>query len=453
MVSVAPNQVLRHRNAPLIACAVGAVLLITFLASGRPYIAVGVIALIIAIVLPRLTFTVAIFWVILCRPGYEAFQFSINGIHLTEVDFLPLIAAVAALSLRTTTSKDTPLSLGTWIVLLAWPAWYVVRFALPQLGSVQFGSPFVDARNATMYVALLPLAIFILRRGWQAGLRLICYGGYIACGIAVVAWVLLVSGVLAPTTTTFVYFLSINDVRPGGEILVVVLAVLLAFGKAPLAFGSRALSIVLVVCELLVSQTLSMFIAIVLGIGFAALSQWHSLSFGKRFIAVAMTACFAVVAVGGIAADSRFDLASRISQDSAQYRANEFGQVVGVLSNDLMVTAIGTGPGSVLPVVDLYNGLTDVKRDTHDSFANIAFKSGVIGLILYLMPIALAVIRLLRTRRPVGRTLSAAFVAVCVLSVTVPFIWTASGLTALMLLCIVAFTYAKRFESQRELER
>ena len=416
------------------------VLVIVYFGVVFPAVAVAVIGLMVAVLAPMPTFVASTLWIIICRPGAELMQATVGSIHLTEVDVLPVVSTVAAISLSRATGKRS-VRLSEWLALLAWPLWFAVRFAMPPLGATDFGSPVVDARNATMYVVIVPIAIFVARRGWRAGLSLLCYGGYIACGIAIVAWATLATGLSSPMMTAVVNSLALNDVRPGGEILVVMLAVLLALGKAPLIGGSRVVSLAIVAAELLASQTLSMFIAIVVGITLAAAVQWSTLRLGQRLIVAVLALLFLGLAVGGVAAGSRFDLLSRIDQASAQNRVNEFGLVTGVLFHDPLVASIGTGPGSLLHVDDLYSGLVDVKRDTHDSFANIAFKSGLLGLLLYLVPILMVFGRLVRTRRPYGRPLAATIAAVCALSVTVPFIWTASGFTALALLLVVGLAY------------
>lgn len=394
------------------------------------------VALIGVLIAPEATFAAAILWIILCRTSVEVFPFEIGGFHLTEVDLLPALAMLAAV--RSPSSAErfrlAPIS---WFFLAIWPIWYALRFLLPTIGA-DVGSAAVDARNFSMYLVAFPITIYISKRGPSAGVRLLAYGGYLACGIALGAWLLLMAGYLKPALTSFVYFYAVNDVRPGGEVLVVILAVMFALGKAPLVFGSRWLSLSLILGELLVSQTLSMVVAIVTGVAAGTLLRWRTLGGGKKVAAALVAAIFVALAVGGVAQGSRFDLQARIDEASAEYRGLEFDQVTSAITASPLSIAIGNGPGSVISVPNVYTHEVDVKRDTHDVFANIAFKSGLIGLVLYLALFGHAILSLMRSRSTMRKTMPAAFIALIVLSVTVPFLWTASGASALILLYVTS---------------
>jgi hypothetical protein len=443
MTSLMPQarQSARRRDVGISTASILILIAATFAGTRTPYVmAVGIVVC-FAFIAPRLTFAVSILWIILCRPGVELVQMSIGSYHFTEVDLLPILALVAALMIpKAENLPGYQIDFGAWFLLLCWPLWFATRFALPTIGNVAVTSAAVDARNGTMYVVLIPIAAYVIRRGPESAVRLLAYGGYLACMIAIVAWVLLMTRTLKPALTAFVYFYAWNDVRPGGEILVVMLAVLFLLGRAPLLLGSRVLSFILIGGELLVSQTLSMVVAIVLGVVAATIFQWRKISFSRKALASLIAVLFFAIAIGGIAPGSRFDLSARYDEASAEYRATEFDEVRTALMSSPLSIAVGNGPGASLPVLDVYTHQYQLKRDTHDTFANIALKSGIFGLFLYLLPLGYAIMRLLQAGGRDERTLAAVVVSIILLSVTVPFTWTASGLTALMLLVVASVT-------------
>lgn len=422
--------------------------LISFIAVQNNAIGLGIVAASLAYAFPTPVFKLSMLWVLLCRPGLEVFQASIGPVNVTEVDLLPIVATFAALRVRTSESEQPTLSLASWTLILAWPAWFLIRFALPQAdGAVLFGSVGVDFRSISMYLALIPLAIYIHRKGWLAGLKLLALGAYSACTIAIAAWALLATGLVAPGRATFVYFLALNDVRPGGELMIAVIAVLLLLGQAPLALGSRALSIFLIFTELLVSQTLSIVVAIAAGFMVTSLLRWRTLALGSKALSITAVLIFVVVAVGGVAEGSRFNLASRIGGDSAQYRVGELKVVVDALDESVLQSAIGAGAGSLIAVENLYTHQIEIKRDTHNVYASVALKTGIVGVVLFLLPAMVLVRRMVRTKSELGRALVGSLTTVLVLSATVPFIWTPNGFAGLALLYLVAFSWTPRFST------
>ena len=232
--------------------------------------------------------------------------------------------------------------------------------------------------------------------------------------------------------------------------MVVILAVLVFLRKAPLALGSRVLSWGLIFGEVLVSQTLSIAIAIAVGVAVGNLLNWRALTFTSKSIAVSAALAIGLVTLGGAATGTRFDLSDRISSASAQYRLDEAVIVQSVLEGGPVVSLIGTGPGSLITVTNLYSHLDEVKRDTHNVYNNVALKTGIVGLVLFILPAFLALRRLAKSQAPTGRALAGALSAVCFVSITVPFLWTAAGVAALLLLLYLAETFDARIDCPHE---
>jgi hypothetical protein len=424
-----------------LAVAAALVFCLCYLTLQNAAIALAVAGAVLALVLPTPTLVISVLWVLLCRPGSEMFQTSIGSLTVTEIDILPLLATLAAFRVPSADGARPRVQSSSWMLILAWPTWYVIRAALPSAGiAAHSGSIPVDLRNVSMYLVLIPLAIYMQRRGGRAGLKLVAYGAYIACAIALAAWLLLALGLVSPSRTTFVNFLSLSDVRPGGELLIAVTAVLLLLGQAPLAFGSRALSGFLLIAEVLVSQTLSLAIAIAAGFMVASLLRWRTFKFGQKLLSIAAVLLFLTVAVGGTSADSRFNLTTRLGEDSAQYRIGELEVVYGELSTSILASTIGAGPGSIIAVGNPYTHQTDLKRDTHNVYANIALKTGLVGVALFLWPMLVFLRHLVVAKEARSRALAGSLVAVLVLSISVPFVWTAGGFSGLMILYLAALT-------------
>jgi len=423
----------------------------TYFAASNPLIAFGIVAVALAVALPTPTFLISVLWILLCRPGSELLVTSIGSLTLTEIDLLPLLATIAAVRIPTAPGVRQKTSTLSWLALLAWPIWYLLRTLLPHASSsAYFGSVAVDLRSVSMYLVFIPIGLYVHRRGAVAGIKLVCYGAYVACAIAIAAWLLLTLGFVDPARTTFVNFLSISDVRPGGELLIAVTAVMLLLGQAPLAFGSRVLSVLLLIAEVLVSQTLSLALAIAAGFVVASLLRWGSFKLSHKLLAILAVLAFAGIAFGGLSGDSRFNLASRIGEDSAQYRVTELEVVARELSANGLSSAIGVGPGSVIAVNNPYTHAVDLKRDTHSLYSNIVLKTGLTGLALFLVPMVLSLRQLIAAKTLLSRAIAGSLVAVLVLSLTVPFVWTAGGFSGLAILYVVAANLAtSRTETAR----
>lgn len=399
--------------------------------------AIAVVAICAAVVAPRTAFGFSLAWILLIRPGYELVHMNLGGIEISEIDLLPLVATVAALAVRS--SGETGLRgprFGSIALILAYPAWLLLRFLiLPTVSPIQV-SPVVDYRNISMFSVIIPLLLFIQKLGFDSLFRLLMRVAYLACFIAIGAWALLMLGVLKPANTAFVYFHTASDVRPGGELLVVVLAVTLLVGNAPLIARSRALSFAVVAAEFLVSQTLSMVVAVVAGVIFHAVFHRDGRTTKRVLSAIIVVGVFAGLAVGGVAAGSRFDLGERLGESSAQYRATEFSKLIAVVESSPLTLVAGAGAGSAIAVPNVYTSAIDVKRDTHNSYGNVTLKGGLVALILFVMPVIWSMFRLRGSARTGASALSASLSAILVLTITVPFVWTAPGLTALVALLL-----------------
>lgn len=412
--------------------------------TSSPVVAVGIVALTGAILAPKPVFALSLFWVFLVRPGYEMLDVKVGGVAVTEVDLLPVLALVAVLAMsRDADSSDSRVRLSTVALVLALPAWLIVRFLVVPPSGFLHVSPVVDYRNITMFSVVAPLWLYVNKRGFAALFRLLMACAYLSCGIAIVAWGLLMTHVVAPANTTFVYFHAVNDVRPGAELLVLVLAVALLVNKAPLLLGNRLISFGIVAAEFAVSQTLSMVIAAVVGLVFFTVLFRGRRSAGRVLAVLVILGLFGGVAVGGVAAGSRFDLGERLGESSAEYRASEFTQLTAAVTQSPATLVLGAGPGSALAVKNVYSGVVEIKRDTHNTYGNITLKGGLIALALFLLPIAVGLRRLIKTRDESDLALAASLVAVAVLTVTVPFVWTAAGLSALVALLFGALQPAR----------
>lgn len=425
-----------RQQAVLVAVAIVAVVALAGVTvTSSPFIAVAVVALAVAMFFPKPTFAVSLSWIFLVRPGFELLHMTIGGVVVTEIDLLPVLALAAVLAMPGNGKvSGGRVAVGTVALVLAMPAWLTLRFlVIPPSGPLHV-SPVVDYRNITMFCVVVPIWIYINKRGFAALFRLLMACAYLACGIAILAWVLLMSHLVEPANTTLVYFHAINDVRPGGEVLVLVLAVALLVKRAPLLLGNRLLSIVVVAAEFAVSQTLSMVIAAVAGFMFFTVLFRGPKSTGRVLAALVVLVLFGGVAVGGVAAGSRFDLGERLGESSAQYRATEFSQLTAAVTKSPATLLLGAGPGSALAVKNVYSGVVEIKRDTHNTYGNITLKGGLIALALFLLPPGIGLRRLLKTKNEDDLRLAASLIAVAVLTVTVPFVWTAAGLSALVAL-------------------
>lgn len=402
------------------------------LSVNAPLVGVGTAIVVASLVLPRTVIVLSVSWVVLCRPGLELVHIDVAGFSLTETDALLLASLLAWVRLRSQRS-GTPYPAKFWLVLFAWPIWMLIRAALPPQGLVQFASPFVDLHLLLTFMFALPISALIQANGRDWGVRWLCTLGYVACVVSIASWLGNTVGLL-PYGQFALVDVSPGPLtaRPGGELLIPVLAVLLALGKAPLALKSRAFSIALVLGQVLVSQTLSIVLAIAAGIFAGAIANWSSVRPIARVLLVVILATVALVASGLVGADSRFNLSERGGEDSAQYRVSEFAAVSNIIERVPTVLLVGTGPGSVVQFEGL--AIHEIKRDTHNVLLTVVLKSGLIGAVLFVLPVLSAGAIAFKNRRRGMSSYFGAIAAIVVVSISVPFLWTSSGLLVAILL-------------------
>lgn len=401
-----------------------------------PAIAFSLVALLIAWIFPKFTISTAVLWILICRVGNEVITVDIAGLALTEIDVLIALTLVSALKLRGhgAIKANTP----GLIAVAVWPLWMLVRSSMPMSGPVIPGSSLVDLRYLEVYLLAPAVAQMCAHLGWKRVLELLCHVGYLACGIAIVAWAAFMAGLVPAGEYSLVHLSgsAARDVRPGGEILIPIVAILCIRGLAPKLLGSRLLPVLLIAGEILVSQTLSLALAVGVGIGITTVLTWRKTNLAVRVLCVVGLVVFAFVASGQVSSTSRFNLSERIGESSAQYRFSELATVQTVLESDFSTAALGAGAGSQV----VFSGplVNEIKRDSHNVYANVALKSGLIGLALYLMPFGIICLRLIRRKTPDALGLFGGFAAVAVLSFTVPFAWSISGMTAIIAVTVVA---------------
>jgi hypothetical protein len=410
-----------------------------FVTSGTVQVALGAVGLMaVAFVFPLVIFSGSIGWLLLERTSEELFKFSVGPRHFTDADILPFIALVAiTLAPRPAARYHLP-PVAVWIAIAAWPSWYLLRFTLPRFTDITFGSSVVDARSITAYLVFVPLAVATMKFGWSSLVRLVTGFGYLACAIALLAWAALATHLIGKTYNPFFNALALNDVRPGGELLVVITITLLVGGLAPKAFGSWIVSAVLLIGELAVSQTLSMVLAAGAGVLLVAVLRWREL---RRVTQVALLVAAALsvgVLASGVLNGTRFDLIHRLGQDSAQYRVSEVNAIEHALAEEPQSAIAGAGPGSLIHVPNPFTHKTDVKGDAHNVYAAVALKTGLFGLALYALPAVLIAYLIARRRPQHWQAWLATYLAVAVLSFTVPFVWTAQGSAALFLVYLAS---------------
>ncbi|WP_170837928.1 O-antigen ligase family protein [Arthrobacter crystallopoietes] len=218
--------------------------------------------------------------------------------------------------------------------------------------------------------------------------------------------------------------------------MIPVLAILLAFGKAPLLLNSKILSFALVILEILISQTLSIVLAAAVGIAFGLILNWRHTSLTLRALSLIAVLTTALLAGGAIGSESRFNLLARADEASANYRVTEMATVGRIVSEDPITMLIGSGPGSMV----IFSGedISEKKRDTHNVYVNILLKSGSIGILLFSIPYFTLCVRLYRTNHPLARSMIAVLAAIAFVSISVPFLWSSGGLLALLAIVTAA---------------
>ncbi|NKY39970.1 O-antigen ligase family protein, partial [Cellulomonas septica] len=411
-------------------------------------------AVALAVALPWPVLVTSLLWVLLVRPGAEPVTLELGGITATDVDAAIVLATVAAAAVvvlprrRTTDLLDdaadrspSVLTTADWLWVLAWPAWFVARAALPDVGTAAVGAaPLVDLRLLEAFLLLLPLAVVATRRGALVVVRGLIGVAALASVIAVLGAVALRSGVLPPMELPVVNLsgAAARDVRPGAEIVVVISAVVLLLSRT-VAGRLRPLLLGLLGIELLVSQTLSMVLAIAAGVGATLLAAWRRVSTGVRLgAAVLLLASLALVS-GVLDPGGRYDLAQRSEQVSGQYRLSEVRTMTEAITETPLTALVGPGVGTELAFAgELVNS---VKRDSHNVFLTIMLKSGLVGLVLFVAPLARVAVRAARRGGEVGRALGGAAVAVLVVSLTVPWWWTVNGMVAVLALYVASAAY------------
>lgn len=429
---------LQRNCAPWIVLGLG-VTLLAALTDQVLAVGIGLLAVVTVLVFPTAGVCVSLAWVLLVRPDAPVLQTTLLGLHMTEVDGAILLAAIASLRIaqrdHARAHKKERI-----LILLMWPAWYLMRSLLPPSGAVVFSSPLVDLHLLSAFILIIPLLVVKRRIDSHFLVKLLTYCAYLACAIAIVSWALYSLGTLSASVYPVVNVAAGRSLvaRPGGEVLIPILAVLLALGKAPLIGKTRLLPVALLSGEILVSQTLSIALACVVGVGVAMLFNWRHTTIAVRALALISVVAISAIATGAIGVNTRFDLSQRIGEDSAQYRVTEMATVSRVIYNDVPVVLLGTGPGSL--VTFEYSSVGTVKRDTHNVYMNIFLKTGAVGLAGFLFTFAWVFWKFAVAGSTLSRALLGGVLGIGFLSITVPFVWTVPGMTALLALAVIGLS-------------
>ncbi|WP_082099718.1 O-antigen ligase family protein [Demequina maris] len=427
---------MRHVVAGWKTAAVMAVLVAVVYASvSTPLYAVLVVGLLIAFVAPTATMVTALAWVVLCRQGEALVHASVGGVAVSEIDGLLLLSVVAAIASQRGSNRVTARVPASFVVaIVSFPLLLLVRAALPTISSYQ-GSALVDIRHVVPYLALIPAAALVSRFGRERAVSALAALGYVPVGVAIIGSIGYRLGLIAPGESALMLVDTAGAVRPGGELLVVILAARVATGGGPLLARSRVLTAALIVLELLLSQTLSIALAVGGGALVAVLVAGKSRgSLGRVFGGFAALAFLGLLVTGAFGAESRFNLATRLSEDSAGYRFAELAAISDAVLGDPLLVALGAGPGSEYAFTNPYSGLIEVKGDAHNVYAAVILKVGVVGLVAYLWPY-LSTLRRLRNREDEDVTAAvSSIVAVLAVGLTVPFAWSTQGWVVVVVL-------------------
>lgn len=427
-------------EARLVAVWVIAAIIIGVSTAKFPLVGALVISLLAALLAPAAVILASVSWAILCRPGFELVHLSVAGFSVTEMDALVLVSLLAGARLHAR-GPSARIPLYYWAAFLAWPGWFVVRAALPQQGMVSFASPFVDLHMLLFYLFVFPVYELVRVRGFTWAVNWLAYLAYIACTISILGWIAGGIGALEMGESALLN-LSPGPLvsRPGGEVLLPILAVLLVFGKAPLALRSRFLSGALLTGEILASQTLSIVLAALCGVVAVILVDWRSTKTGTRLLLVLMLPAALLLLSGALGGDSRFNLGQRSGENSAQYRVTEVDTVAQIIARQPTVLIVGTGPGSIVEFAGA--AIHEVKRDTHSVFLTTTLKTGLIGTLLFALPMVVAARASFGMRKRGYSHLFGAFVSIAAVSISVPFLWTTSGVVAAMFLFLATVSGA-----------
>ncbi|ORI16248.1 hypothetical protein BJI47_14685 [Rhodococcus sp. 1168] len=410
-----------------------------YLATQSVTIALAPAALAYTMMAPRFVIIFSTFWVILCRPGFELIKTTVGGVLLTEVDALIVLSIIAGSVILVTRSPGMheyrvyiPLALG-------WPAFLIFRLIEPATDTFKFISPFLDLRLLTAYAMALPALLLVREMGRERAIRGLVLLGYIACTVGIVGWILCNSGIIGLGQNSF-WSITANPLvsRPGGEILIPIVICFAILNPQLGQLKNRYISSALIIGAVLASQTLSLVAASVAAVMVGIVISRKQVPFVRKFVVVGALAVILLVFSGVLGSESRFNLDARVDENSAQYRVEEVDTIFSKFAGDPFLVAIGSGPGSV---VNFSGKVISVeKRDTHNVYISIYLKTGLIGVLLFLTPFAYGMWRGLRCQSLTGRSAGVSVLAVLVLSISVPFAWTVSGLTVLLLLSALCVT-------------
>lgn len=398
----------------------------------------------LAATFPEAFITVAIGWIAICRPGAELVKAHVGGNTVTEVDVMVVFALISSLSWVLRERPCFPWPRRALLTLL-WPTILGVRALLPALGlNTLHGSTLVDLRLVEAYVLLVPVVVLERRRGPRRLVEILMVIGIVASLVAVAALVGVRLGLLAPHEWSIVNVSAsaAGDIRPGGELVVCIAAVLVILGTGFQSRRGRIVAAAAIMAELVLSKTLSLVLAIGVGSTSALMFGWRQVKPAVRRTMVAVTIVVVGLGLGVLDPGGRYDLGARVDQTSGQYRESELKLVSETLAAGPMIATVGAGVGTMFSFGGPY--VDQVKRDTHSVYSNVALKTGLLGLIAFLAPFVVGALRALRSGAPIGRAIAAALVAVATLSLTVPFAWTVPGLSAALVLLVAALSLPTR---------
>lgn len=439
------------RNRPLVIASTTVTVIVLYLATLRqPTLGLamlaGVAVLGVGITAPVAVVTASVAWIILVRPGAELLHLQLGPIQITEVELLATSSVIFSVVILLS-DKQAPWKLDKTSIylLLLWPTIAVIRACFPTAGDTAFSSSaIVDLRLVGAYAIVIPIYALLRTQGVRFLINLILAIALIASLISVVAWALRASGLLANGEFAFVHVSgsSAADIRPGGEITVVFAALILITMWSSLGSRLRLALALAIPVEMLLSQTISMLIAIGAGLAFSGIIVHRNGNALLRILSVAGVAVILLLGSGVLGAGSRFDFTTRVDDSSSAYRLDELDQFLPAVTETPATLLLGTGVGTSFV---LYSGVssTEVKRDSHSVPLAVALKTGILGLALFLLPWILIVARGIAARRRYEVGAATCTVGLLVVSLTVPWWWTFDGMVAaLVVFCIGAARFS-----------
>lgn len=399
-----------------------------------------ILAFLLSLQFPQAVITVSLAWVAVVRPSQEIVHVLIGGSTVTDTDVALALSVVSGLRILGRSGR-LPLTAGALVVFAAWPGFYLVRALLPRLGDTAFVSPLVDLHIVSAYLLIIPVVALVTLHGTLWMLRRIVDLACIVSLIAVAGFLLNSMGALPLGETTFIYT-SLNPlvVRPGGEAVIgSALAIVVADNER--SFRFRIFAFTVLVCEVILSQTLTIVLGAAIGAAVWVLLNWRAAPRLGRIAVVAAVLIVALLASGIVGAGSRFNLDQRAGEDSAQYRVEETQTVLDIVQAEPALLVSGTGPGSIITFFG--QSIDTTKRDTHNFYLTVLLKTGVLGLLLFVTPLATALLRVAR-RRTRDRPAAGGYVSYLVVSLTVPFIGTTGGFLVLVALWVCVSAQPER---------